>query len=124
MKSADVNIPAKSGDKQKKGPGKNLFKPGQSGNPKGRPKGTFSIVGLLKNALQKKAVIEGKKINKTYADLFVEKWMNNTIVEGDSSLMKETAAHIDGMPARRIDITSAGEPISGFNYIVPEEAEE
>ncbi|MEP7173813.1 MAG: DUF5681 domain-containing protein [Aestuariivirga sp.] len=52
-------------------PKKSQFKPGQSGNPKGRPKGSVSMGKLLEKWMNTKisVVIDGKKINQTYREL-------------------------------------------------------
>lgn len=81
------------------------FKPGQSGNPKGRPKGSFSIMTLLVMEMKKRAMIEGKKADKTYAELFVKKLLHKTIVEGDSPLMREIIQQVDGAPRRKVELS-------------------
>lgn len=69
------------------------FKPGQSGNPNGRPKG-FSIVTHLKEMLQE--VPEGRKA--TYATLITEKYLDKALVEGDVTILKDLINRVDGLP--------------------------
>ena len=59
----------KTAPKQRKVIGR-PFPKGVSGNPDGRPPGTFSLLTLLKQELQK--VPEGQD-KKTYADLIIKR---------------------------------------------------
>ena len=65
------------------------FKPGQSGNPKGRKKGSLAIGTLLKMKLQEKvSVIEGGKERKlTRQELIVHKVLNG-VMKGDPKAMQ------------------------------------
>lgn len=79
------------------------------GNPGGgRPKGSFSLVEMIKRKLQE--IPEGK--DKTYAEYFIEQMMKKTVVEGDVSMMRDVINRVDGMPKQQIDqdITSGGKP--------------
>ena len=93
--------------KQKKrgAPAKYLFKKGQSGNPKGRPKGSFSLVSMLKRELQK--CPEGQD-KRTYAKLVIKRYLKEVIGEGDSSLLRDIFNRIDGMPSQRQEIKHEG----------------
>ena len=70
------------------------WKKGQSGNPNGRPKGTFSFIPLLKNALKEMHL----DTNKSKAKVVVEKLIEKAIQENDIVAMKELMNRIDGMP--------------------------
>lgn len=65
------------------------FKPGQSGNPKGRKKGSLAIGTLLKMKLEEKvAVIEGGKERKlSRQELIVHKVLNG-VMKGDPKAMQ------------------------------------
>ena len=84
-------------------------KKGVTGNPNGRPKGSYSIVEMIKKKLQE--MPEGK--DKTYGEYFVEQIMKKAVIEGDVTMMKDLTDRIDGKPRQQIDsdITSGGKPI-------------
>ena len=68
-------------------------------NPKGRPKGTLSLVALLKKKLESVA----PNSQKTWAELFIDKMFFTAINDrGDSALMKDIVNRIDGMPKQNI----------------------
>lgn len=69
-----------------------LFKKGQSGNPTGRPKGTFSL--------------------KTYAKKYLEEMSDEEKMEFMEGLDKKTIWEMaEGKPKQDTDITSNGETI-------------
>lgn len=72
------------------------FLPGNPGG--GRPKGSFSIVSLLKKKLQEKA----KNSDKTYADLLVQEILDNALVDHNTSQIKTILQYVDGTP-KQID---------------------
>jgi hypothetical protein len=73
--------------------------PGNTANPNGRPKGSFSLVEMIKHKLQE--IPEGK--DKTYAEYFIEQMMKKTVVEGDVSMMRDMINRVDGMPKQAIE---------------------
>lgn len=92
---------------------KGLFVEGNPGGP-GRPKGSYSIVEMIKRKLQEHP--EGK--DKTYGEYFVEKIMKKIAVDEDVSMMKDIINRVDGMPKEHIqaDITMQ-KPIYGGTSI-------
>ena len=74
------------------------FKKGQSGNPNGRPKGTFSLITILKKKLQE--LKEGS--DRTYAELLVERIVKDAIADGDDSQIKNILQYIEGMPKQTV----------------------
>jgi hypothetical protein len=86
---------------------KHLFQKGESGNPNGRPKGTFSIVGMIKEKLQETP--EGQK--ETYAQLLVKKYMHKALVEGDDKIIRDLVDRIDGKAVQKLTGDSS-EPLT------------
>ncbi len=91
-------------------------------NREGRPKGSFSLVEMLRHKLQE--IPEGK--DKTYAAYFIEQIMKKTVLEGDVTMMKDMIDRIDGKPIARTetDITTGGEQIKSVSAEVIAIAEE
>ena len=100
----------KSEKKQKRrgAPKKYLFKKGQSGNLKGRPKGSISITSAIKRELEKYPKTKDKK---TYLKQLVERILDKAIKEGDTQMIKHVWNYVDGLPKGRLDITSRGKEI-------------
>lgn len=86
------------------------FKPGNCANPNGRPKGTFSIVGMIKDKLQETP--EGQK--ETYAQLLVKKYMHKALVEGDDKIIRDLVDRIDGKALQKI----AGDSNQPLEFII------
>lgn len=72
------------------------YKPGQSGNPNGRPVGTLSLKSLLKEELAKEIERGGEKV--TYAKALIDKILKKAIVDEDAVMMKDIQNRVDGMP--------------------------
>lgn len=90
---------------------KGQFVPGVSGNPNGRPKGSYSIVEMIKKKLEE--LPEGK--DKTYGEYFVEQIMKKTVIEGDVTMMRDIINRIDGMPKQSVDVTTDGEKLQSVD---------
>lgn len=95
-----------------------LFQPGVSGNPKGRPKGSLSIVSAIRQKLEKAP--PGSE--KTYLEMFVDRVMEKAMVDGDVAMMRDMIDRIDGKPQASVDMTTNGKdlptPILG-SYALP-----
>ena len=75
----------------KKPPKANQFKPGQSGNPKGRPKGSTSTAMLLKKVLAKQiTVTENGKTKKISLDEAIIHALTAKAAKGDHKSAKLT----------------------------------
>ena len=87
------------------------FQKGQSGNPKGKPKGTLSLLSILKKELQEiPKELKGKE-RKRYADLLIKKQIHKAIVEGDTASIQLIWNYIEGSPKHSIDANLLGEII-------------
>ena len=69
------------------------FKPGQSGNPKGRPKGSLNLASALNRALKEKVVVveNGRRKSLTKLDVAI-KGLVNRAVTGDAKAMQQMLA--------------------------------
>lgn len=71
----------------------------QSLNPNGRPKGSFSLIGMLKHELQ--TVPQGA--DKTYAELLIKRILKSAINDGNDQQIKNILQYIEGVPERGIE---------------------
>lgn len=85
------------------------FKPGQSGNLKGRPKREWTWAGLYEDAVDKYAGKGKEKVKEVVA-----KRLADLASTGDIVAIKELANRMDGMPKQSTDITSGGKKIKGL----------
>ncbi len=106
------------------------FKPGVSGNPKGRPKGALSIVAELRKRLADYPMGEhGIRGARTYLEVLTDRIMQKAVDEGDTSIMKDLIDRIDGKPQQNVDVTTQGQPIIQISediakrYVAPQNPE-
>ena len=85
------------------------FKEGVSGNPKGKPKGSFSLIAILRSELQKCPEGEDKK---TFADMLIKRMLKSAISEGNDQQIKNILQYIDGMPKQSMDHTTNGKDLT------------
>jgi len=74
------------------------WKPGQSGNPKGRPVG-FSITKMVREELEK--VQDGDKEKAKY--LLVKKIIHKAIKDGDKTMIELCWNYLDGKPRQTVE---------------------
>ena len=84
------------------------FKKGVSGNPSGRPKEQLNLAALLRREMQNVPEdFGGKKVpvqfrNKTWAEIFIRRFMAIAIQKGDVMAAKEIWQRVDGKVPERI----------------------
>ena len=86
------------------------FKPGVSGNPKGRPKGVQSIPDILREIGKEDGTVTG--LNKLEV---VMRKVFQFAVEGKPWAVQFIADRTEGKALERIDQTTRHEPITVFN---------
>lgn len=104
------------------------FKPGESGNPKGRPP-VPSLKSVLKNLIDSqapKAIIDLAYVQKltekkdlTYNDVLALRLATAALVEGDIAAIKEIFDRLEGKAQQTVDVTTGGDPINQQIIINP-----
>lgn len=91
------------------------FKPGQSGNPKGRPKASKNLSTLAREKLQAKVSVRenGRERRMSKAEIGVTKMVNRFVETGDPKLFMVLAKHLEGAPGGN-DATANAVPTSGI----------
>ncbi len=82
------------------------FKPGQSGNPLGRPKGLLSITGEIK----KKLMEIGPDGRRDYLTHLIENMMQDAL-DGKNNMDKVVWSYVDGLPRQQLNIDVELKPI-------------
>ena len=85
--------------KQSKYTPSTAWKPGQSGNPNGRPPRAWTMSTLIEEALEEVEAQSGKSFKS-----LVAKRLAHMAVGGDIQAIKEINDRIDGKPKQSIDI--------------------
>lgn len=90
-----------------------LFKPGQSGNPAGKPKGTKHFSTLLMKVLKEQ--IELKGVGKVSLDEAMSMAIARKAVRGDVRAFEAITDRVDGRPAQsmEVQVTTPPTPIYG-----------
>jgi len=88
-------------NKQDKNRKPGTFKPGQSGNPKGRPPKGYSITEWFREMLA-----SDPQIKDELGSAILQKAKS-----GDVTAMKLVWNYLDGMPQQKMDVTSDGKPL-------------
>ena len=94
------------------------FKPGESGNPNGRPKGAISITAMVKERLKEVYPGRDNAEKKTYAQKIIDAIFDNAIKNNDSRTIKDVWAYIDGQPKATLDIGADKESLSELTDIL------
>lgn len=73
--------------------------PGHTANPNGRPPGSLSIIGIIKEKLGEVPI--GQR--RTLAETLAEQILDAAIVNKDGTMQREILHYIDGMPNQKVD---------------------
>jgi hypothetical protein len=106
------------------------FQPGQSGNPRGRPKKDRALTDILERAGSKTVDIDGTNVSgrRLLARMVWQGLMTGEVEFPDGKTMrlapqdwkdfvKWLYGHIDGPPKAELDITSDGKQITWAQFI-------
>lgn len=83
---------------------------GRSGNPKGRPKGSKSLAGTLRDMLERKLTYKDPKTGeaqlKTTREILLLKLLEKAIINGETKAIAEVLDRVDGKAiATNVNIT-------------------
>jgi len=106
----------KAGEKQERKPG--TFKPGQSGNPNGRPKRGTAIADLIRK--HSSEIIETEHGQITRGEAVVRAIYMKALKGGDAA-QRLYLAYDSGMPIQRIEAKVDGKTKDIFNELPEEE---
>ncbi len=81
--------------------GRMIFPPGVSGNPSGKPPGTYSIVTALKRRLAEIIRKDGRQAGDDYLDL----WLQKARKEKGFEALREIIHQIDGKPKQPLAVS-------------------
>ena len=114
LDSADLETVKQQNNSTQRGPTPASWKPGQSGNPNGRPKKGYSISEAFKRMLEADPEKKEAIVNKILL----------AALSGDMAAAKMIWQYMDGQPAQAIDLTSNGEQIKTPTHFIPVEKDE
>ena len=101
------------------------FPKGVSGNPKGKPKGTVSILSIIKKSLNKQVHLKESKERKAYATIIADNMVKKA-ARGDFNTQKLLMNYIEGLPTQKIEMdsinTNANVEVKKDNYASVERA--
>jgi hypothetical protein len=90
------------------------FKKGQSGNPKGRPKGTFNLATVLGKALRERVVINENGERRTITKLeAAAKQLVNKAASGDLTALRQLSMLVLMFEQQSLEDNSAPEVMDG-----------
>jgi len=87
------------------------FKPGQSGNPEGRPKGSRNLSTILKAMLEEE-VLDDSGVKKPFQDIIIAKLVK-LARDGDLKAIQEIYDRVEGKSQSNIKV-EVNEPIKSF----------
>lgn len=96
-----------------------LWKKGQSGNPKGKPKGAKSFSTVFDETV--KEIAKANKISKQEVWAILFKKAYSEAKDGKFDFYRDIMDRYYGKAKDNLDITSKGEKIEKINYIIPDD---
>ncbi len=95
------------------------FKKGQSGNPKGRPKGTLNLATVLERTLRERVVINENGRRKVITKLEAAvKQMVNKAASGDSAAQRQLLALVISAEERPSQAPASGSELNEADRLV------
>jgi hypothetical protein len=91
------------------------FKPGQSGNPNGLPKGYISLKTHLKNILNTRLtnepdlLMEGEARDMTAAEKMMMNLVVKAVADSDLNAIRTILEHLKGKPAQSLNLGGQGD---------------
>lgn len=106
-----------------------MFKPGQSGNPRGRPKKGYSIREHLRASMADEITIPGKNGNPDQViakGAFLSSKLFQLAASGDLAAIKLCLDNVDGPPVQKVEQTNidASAPLDPAEAIAAAKASE
>ena len=96
-------------------PKEHQFKPGQSGNPAGRPDGSKNLSTILRDMLEEEIDVKvddtGRKERRKFSELIIRKLIKRAS-DGDPRAIKEIFDRIEGRAKQSVDVTTDGKPLN------------
>lgn len=81
------------------------FKPGESGNPNGRPVGSKSITTMVREALDEVIKMkDGSEVDMK--GLLIKRILDKAIQKGDDRMIQMIWEQLDGRPNQKIDLVA------------------
>lgn len=80
----------------------NIWKPGQSGNPKGRPRKEICLTSLVKAKLEEVCPKDPQK--RTWGEVLILSWLQN-FMKGHPTAMTQMLDRVDGKLKESIDVS-------------------
>lgn len=93
------------------------FKPGESGNPEGRPKGSKNLSTILREMLELEIEVDGVKI--TQKDAMIKKLIKKS-TDGDIKAIQEIFDRTEGKAKQEIKLDGLTEPVFNVKIAKPD----
>ncbi len=93
-------------------PAEHTFKPGQSGNPNGRPPGAVSIVAIIRRMLDEECEDKATGTRRKVAEVIADRLIGKAIDKNDLRALQDIIDRVDGKATQRTEVSGPdGQPI-------------